>query len=299
MTIIEAQRKTAQILREGGVENAMNEARFLLEDALGMDNVQLVTGYRDHACETCVETAFEWAARRAAGEPLQYILGHTDFMGLDMKVAPGALIPRPETEGLCGLLAEEAKERAAGSDAGAYQDKTVPWPAHILDLCTGSGCIAAWAGHAFAGASVVAADLSEEALAIAAKNCKTHESFPGQIVLKQGDLFEAMEEGETFDVIIANPPYIPSATVDSLETEVKDHEPRLALDGGPEGMNVVGRIIAQAPDWLVPGGLLLMEIDDTQEEPVLAACSRSGRYASFTVLRDLAGKTRYLKACKA
>ena len=299
MTIIEAQRKTAQILREGGVENAMNEARFLLEDALGMDNVQLVTGYRDHACEACVETAIEWAKRRAAGEPLQYILGHTDFMGLDMKVTPGVLIPRPETEGLCELLAEEAKERAAQGDAGVSQNKTVPWPARILDLCTGSGCIAAWAAHTFADASVTATDLSEEALAVACANCKAHETYPGQITLKQGDLFDALPEGERFDVIISNPPYIPSATVDGLETEVKDHEPRLALDGGPEGMDVVSRIIAQAPDHLAPGGLLLMEIDDTQEELVAEACSRSGCYASFTVLRDLAGKVRYLKACKA
>ena len=298
MTIIEAQRKTAQILREGGVENAMNEARFLLEDALGMDSVQLVTGYRDHACEACVETAFAWAARRAAGEPLQYILGHTDFMGLDMKTAPGALIPRPETEGLCGLLAEEAKGRAA-------------WPARILDLCTGSGCIAAWAAHTFPGASVTAADLSEEALAVAQKNCKAHESYPGQVVLKQSDLFDALDTGDgssspgagtknrpRFDVILSNPPYIPSATVDDLESEVKDHEPRLALDGGPEGMDIVSRIIAQAPSYLVPGGLLLMEIDDTQEELVLAACKQSGKWSKYTVLRDLAGKVRYLKAFK-
>ena len=293
MTIIEAQRKTAQILREGGVENAMNEARFLLEDALGMDNVQLVTGYRDHACGACVETAFEWAARRAAGEPLQYILGHTDFMGLDMKVTPGVLIPRPETEGLCEMFAEEAKARAA---AGGTQTARRPWPARILDLCTGSGCIAAWAGHMFASASITATDLSEGALAVAKENCKAHESYPGQIVLKQGDLFEAVPEGQKFDVILSNPPYIPSATVDSLEPEVKDHEPRLALDGGQEGMDIVSRIIAQAPDHLVPGGLLLMEIDDTQEESALAACKDSGKWSKYTVLRDLADKVRYLKA---
>ena len=311
MTIIEAQRKTAQILREGGVENAMNEARFLLEDALGMDNVQLVTGYRDHACEACVETAFAWAARRAAGEPLQYILGHTDFMGLDMKVAPGVLIPRPETEGLCGLLKEEAKRRSAEQQAagalrqsaeqpaaGTLQTGGQPWSSRILDLCTGSGCIAAWAGHAFAGASVTATDLSEEALAVAKENCKAYEAHPGQIVLKQGDLFDALDDGETFDVILSNPPYIPSETVDALEPEVKDHEPRLALDGGPEGMDIVNRIIAQAPDHLAPGGLLLMEIDDTQEGLVLSACWQSGKWSKYEVLHDLAGKVRYLKAYK-
>ncbi|MBP5750545.1 MAG: peptide chain release factor N(5)-glutamine methyltransferase, partial [Firmicutes bacterium] len=289
MTILEAQRKTAQILKGGGVENAMKEARFLMEDALGMDNVQLVTSYRDFACGSCVETAFGWAERRAAGEPLQYILGHTDFMGLDMKVAPGVLIPRPETEGLCELLAEEAKKRAAETGKA--------WPGRILDLCTGSGCIAAWAGHAFPGASVVAADLSEEALAVAKENCRAHESFPGQIGLLQGDLFDALGgDGPRFDVILSNPPYVPSGTVDTLEREVKDFEPRLALDGGPEGMDIVSRIIEQGPGHLADGGLLLMEIDDTQEELVLDACAKTQRYVSYAILRDLAGKVRYLKA---
>ncbi len=300
MTIIEAQREIAKILREGGVENAMNEARFILQDALGFDSVQLVTGYRDHACQSCVETAFGWAARRAKGEPMQYILGRTDFMGLDIRVAPGALIPRPETEGLCELLVKEAEARRAG-------DPSVAWPSSILDLCTGSGCIAAWAAHTFAGAAVTATDLSEEALAIAAENC------PPQVTLLQGDLFAVWDNGDgslshaspgtrnrprcpRFDVILSNPPYIPSSTVDGLEAEVKDFEPRLALDGGPEGMDLVGRIIREAPDHLAKGGLLLMEIDDTQEAAVTEACRKSGRYASFEVLRDLAGRIRYLKA---
>jgi release factor glutamine methyltransferase len=295
MTVIEAQRETAKILREGGVENAMNEARFLLEDALGMDNVQLVTNYRNYACETCVETAFDWAKRRAAGEPLQYILGHTDFMGLDIKVAPGVLIPRPETEGLCELLAEEAKTRIAGTDGNV-------WPARVLDLCTGSGCIAAWAAHAFPEADVAAADLSEDALAVARENCSSYEHRPGQITLLQGDLFEVVARNrpqrQLFDVILSNPPYIPSATVDALDREVKDFEPRLALEGGPAGMDLVGRIIREAPDHLAADGLLLMEIDDTQEALVLDACGQSGRYASYEVLRDLAGKIRYLKAFK-
>ena len=293
MTVIEAQRETAKILREGGVENAMQEARYLLEDALGMDNVQLVTSYRNYACETCVETAFDWAKRRAAGEPLQYILGHTDFMGLDIRVAPGVLIPRPETEGLCELLAEEAKVRTAGTGGKV-------WPARVLDLCTGSGCIAAWAAHTFPEADVTAADLSEDALAIARENGSAYEHRPGQITLLQGDLFEVVARNrpqrQLFDVILSNPPYIPSATVDALEREVKDFEPRLALDGGPAGMDLVGRIIREAPDHLAPGGLLLMEIDDTQETLVLDACAGSHRYVSYEVLRDLAGKIRYLKA---
>ncbi|MBR5641134.1 MAG: peptide chain release factor N(5)-glutamine methyltransferase [Firmicutes bacterium] len=282
MTLIEAQRQVAKILRDADIENAANEARFLLQDALGYDSVQLVTGYRDYACQTCVDTAFEWAKRRAAGEPLQYILGHTDFMGLDIKVAPGVLIPRPETEGLCELL-----------------QKAETAPKRILDLCTGSGCIAAWAAHAYPESAVFAADLSEEALAIAAENCKAHESFPEQITLLQGDLFEALPDNtEPFDVIVSNPPYIPSATVETLESEVKDHEPRLALDGGPLGMNLVSRIIEETPAYLTPGGLLLMEIDDAQESLVRNACEASGAYSSSEVLRDLAGRTRYLKAFK-
>ena len=291
MTILEAQRGIAKILREGGVENAGNEARFLLEDALGISDAQLVTGYRDYACEACVETALAWAKRRASGEPLQYILGHTDFMGLDVRVAPGVLIPRPETEGLCELLTEEAKRRAAPGGN---------WPCRVLDLCTGSGCIAAWAGHAFAKASVTATDLSEDALAIARENCAAHEAFPGQVTLRQGDLFEALpQDGEAFDVILSNPPYIPSAAVDGLDPEVRGHEPRLALDGGPEGMDLVARIIEEAPAHLAPGGLLLMEIDETQETLVREAFAASGAYVAFDVRRDLAGRIRYARAEKA
>ena len=285
MTIIEAQREIAKILREGGVENAMNEARFFLQDALGYNSVQLVTGYRDYACQSCVETAFAWARRRAKGEPMQYILGCTDFMGLEIRVEPGVLIPRPETEGLCELLMEDGRR-----------------PSAILDLCTGSGCIAAWAAKTFPDAKITATDLSKDALSVAEENFCRHESFPGQVTLLQGDLFEALDavagDCPRFDVILSNPPYIPSSTVDELESEVKDYEPRLALDGGPAGMDLVSRIIEDAPDYLPPGGLLLMEIDDTQEELVREACASSGRYASFAVLRDLAGKVRYLKANK-
>ena len=216
--------------------------------------------------------------------------------------APGVLIPRPETEELCELLAEEVKARQSAVKDGkaARSDPSKPWPTRILDLCTGSGCIAAWAASAFGDAAVTAADLSEEAMAIAAENCRKHESYPGQVELLQGDLFSALDDGSgnrpRFDAILSNPPYIPSKTVDGLESEVKDHEPRLALDGGPDGMDLVSRIIKEAPDWLAPDGLLLMEIDDTQEEAVLSACRQSGRYASFEVLCDLAGKIRYLKA---
>ena len=140
----------------------------------------------------------------------------------------------------------------------------------------------------------------EDALAIARENCSAYEHRPGQITLLQGDLFEVVARNrpqrQLFDVILSNPPYIPSATVDSLEREVKDFEPRLALDGGPAGMDLVGRIIREAPDHLAAGGLLLMEIDDTQETLVLDACAGSHRYVSYEVLRDLAGKIRYLKA---
>lgn len=307
LTVIGAQMKIRDLLREAGVENAEGEAKLLLREAMGMSSTEFVLSYRQYACSACVEQAFAWADRRSAGEPLQYILGRAGFMGLDIQVAPGVLIPRPETEGLCEMLLKEAKRRdAEGGRKG--------WPSRVLDLCTGSGCIAAWAASAFPKAQVFAADLSEEALAIARENCAAFESRPGQVTLLQGDLFGALENlpasssngdgpctsGDRgvplFDAILSNPPYIPSATVDGLLPEVRDHEPRLALDGGPEGMDLVRRILREAPDHLAPGGLLLMEIDDTQEDAVLASCRNSGRWASFEVLCDLTGRVRYLRA---
>ena len=198
MTLLQLQQQIEKVLREGGIEQAQSEARFLLQDALGLDRAQLLMRYREPAREADIESAFAWAKRRADGEPLQYILGHTDFMGLDIRVAPGVLIPRPETEGLCELFLQETKRRTAQKSKQTCR---------ILDLCTGSGCIASWAGHAFPKAAVSATDLSEDALAIARKNCAAHEAFPGQIEVLQGDLFEALpKDVQPFDVILSNPP---------------------------------------------------------------------------------------------
>ena len=282
-----------RVFRKAGIACAEAEAAQLACHVLSCSKSWLYSHKDDEVEDKVLLASAALINERCKGRPLQYIIGTANFYGIDLAVDERVLIPRPETEGLCELLVNEAKAHRGADPASR-------WPARILDLCTGSGCIAAWAASAFGDAQIVAADLSEAALAIATENCRAHESYPGQIELLQGDLFGALDDGSgnrpQFDAILSNPPYIPSRTVDGLDAEVKDFEPRLALDGGPEGMDLVSRIIKEAPDWLAPGGLLLMEIDDTQEELVRAACEECGRYASFAVLRDLAGKIRYLKA---
>lgn len=312
MTINELINRITAELQAAGVENSAGEARFIAEDVFGKDRTWLFLNGRSQAGEAECSKALEFAARRAGNEPIQYILGHADFMGLDIKVGPGVLIPRPETETLCQLASEELQKVS----------KAVK-PLKILDLCTGSGCIAAYMQQSFPDGEVYAADISGEALSIAKQN------LPASVKLLQGDLFDALKrlvdtgacrETEArenmakspeaakahepgcgslkFDLIISNPPYIPSPVVDSLEAEVKDHEPRLALDGGQEGMELNRRIISEAPDWLKPGGLLFMEVDETQRQLLLDACRACGRYSEFQVLRDLYGKDRYLRAVR-
>lgn len=312
MTINELINRITAELQAAGVENSAGEARFIAEDVFGKDRTWLFLNGRSQAGEAECSKALEFAARRAKHEPIQYILGHADFMGLDIKVGPGVLIPRPETETLCQLASEELQKVS----------KAVK-PLKILDLCTGSGCIAAYMQQSFPDGEVYAADISGDALSTAKQN------LPASVKLLQGDLFDALKRlGDSescretearentakppeaakapepgrgslkFDLIISNPPYIPSPVVDRLEAEVKDHEPRLALDGGQEGMELNRRIISEAPDWLKPGGLLFMEVDETQRQLLMDACRACGRYSEFQVLQDLSGKDRYLRAVR-
>ena len=332
MTAHELVQKLTEKLSAAGVENAEGEARYIAEDALDAGMTWFfLNGNKELVCEEkaadgsmvktaqglAIDRAWEFAERRCQGEPIQYILGHTNFMGLDIKVAPGVLIPRPETEFLCGLASTALEElvEARSSEAGKSTESESPADDsfHILDLCTGSGCIAACMQDDFPDAKVYAADISEEALAIAKQN------VPESVTLLQGDLFGALDgldgaeqngsnsngsgknpdsagKNIKFDIIISNPPYIPSRVVDGLSTEVKDHEPRLALDGGEEGMDLIEKIIVEAADWLTTGGLLYMETDETQRSLLLETCEKCGRYSEFEVIKDLAGKDRYLRA---
>jgi release factor glutamine methyltransferase len=222
------------------------------------------------------ETLASLLAQRLLGTPLPYLIGHWEFYGLDFMVNQAVLIPRPETE----FLVEEALDWLHGRRQ----------PLLAADVGTGSGCIAvALACHAPA-LTVIASDVSRPALQVAAQNVLNHGLSP-QVHLLQADLSDGC--AGPFDLLCANLPYIPSATLEDLE--VSAHEPRLALDGGQDGLRLIERLLSQAASRVAPSGLLLLEIESGEGESAAEAAFRCFPDAVIRVLPDLAGKPRLLK----
>jgi release factor glutamine methyltransferase len=202
--------------------------------------------------------------RRRAGEPLQYITGECEFYGLPFRVTPDVLIPRPETE----HLVEKALSLAAQLPANQIS------PARILDVGTGSGAIAVALAHKLPNAQITATDISAPALALAAENAACN-SVAGRICFLQGDLL-APVAGETFDIIVSNPPYVSAADRPTLAVEVRDFEPSLALFAGPDGLDIYRRLIPAAFNALTPGGYIVLEIGYGQSTAIEALLSATG-----------------------
>jgi release factor glutamine methyltransferase len=216
------------------------------------------------------EAILALASRRIAGEPLQHVLGETDFYGCRLQVEPGVFIPRFETEEVAEFAAERIK------------------PEHsVLDLCTGSGCIAL-AVQKKTGARVTASDISAEALALAKRNA---EENGVTVDFMLSDMFEAIEE--KFDVILSNPPYIATAEIGTLDPVVRDFEPGAALDGGEDGLKFYRVIAAEAKNYLRAGGLIVLEIGAGQAEAVSALFAG---YADVQVKKDIYGSDRIFSA---
>lgn len=210
------------------------------------------------------------ARRRADGEPLQYILGTAPFRHLMLSVGPGTFIPRPETEAVAGRAME-----------------LLPEGGIAVDLCTGSGAIALSISHERPDARVVATETSSEALAWARRNSD------GRVSFHAGDLFEPLDPGlrGSVDVCVSNPPYIAYSEADGLPADVIDHEPHDALFAGSDGLSTIRRIVGEAPEWLRPGGWIVLEIGETQAEPVRDLLGSAG-YEAVEITTDLAGKDR-------
>lgn len=212
--------------------------------------------------------------RRLRGEPIQYIVGETEFFGLPFRVTPDVLIPRPETEHLVEKAIELARRRAAP---------------RIVDLCTGSGAIAVALAHALAATQVTATDLSHAALAVAQENALRNR-VESRIRFLEGDLFEPVA-GERFDLAVANPPYVPTSEGQSMSVEVRDHEPALALFAGVDGLDIYRRLIAAAPAVLVPGGYIVLEIGYGQAQAVDGLLVEAG-FRRIEFVPDLQGIPR-------
>ena len=267
-TVRETLRAGAARLSAAGVTEASNDAALLLSFVTGEAPLSLRA---DSGRELAAEDAVAYEAlliRRAAREPLQYITGEAPFMGLMLKAAPRVLIPRFDTETLC----EQALLRLCGRE-------------HVLDLCTGSGALAVAIADRFPDATVFAGDISSDAVALALENASR---CGVNVTVRQGDLF-APFAGERFDMIVSNPPYIPSGDLLGLMEEVHS-EPVLALDGGRDGLDFYRRIIDEAPHYLTAKGWLLLEFGDGQASAVAALLSEN--FEEIAVYSDLNGLER-------
>ena len=256
------------------------DARLLLEHVCGTGlQTLLLNGDRPVSEE---EAAYyrDLLDRRKKREPLAYILGRSDFMGLSFEVSSDVLIPEQDTE---NLIEEVMREICDGD--------------RILDLCTGSGCILLSLLHYSNNSVGVGTDLSEKAVAAAKKNA-VNLGLSDRADLRCGDLFEAVRPDERFDIIVSNPPYIQSGIIASLAPEVRDHEPRIALDGGEDGLSFYRRIIPAAARFLVTGGLLYLEIGYDQADAVTALMKEAGYYEVRTV-RDYGGNDRIVCGIKS
>lgn len=274
MTCLELHRRTLRRLRAAGIGNAEQEARWIGEHFIANFATLIVSRAEEIAAPASARLVERAVERRAAGEPLQYILGCTEFYSLELETAPGVLIPRPETECLVDRVL-----------------RTSHPPGPVLDLCCGSGAIAlALAANFAPPRSIVAADNSPSAVATTRRNARR---LGLAVDVRQGDLFAPVSE--RFAVIATNPPYVSETEYAELESMVRDHEPSAALRAGADGLDVIRRIADQALDHLLPGAALFCEIGANQGEAVRRLLETRG-FREARVHTDHAGRDRIVQA---
>ena len=287
MTVFEVLKGSADDLKDHRVENPRLNAELLLAQCLGFSRETLYANLRREIQTEEKKALDELLRRRMAGEPLQYLLGHQEFWTVDLKVDPRVLIPRPETE----VLVDQALSILATPSG------RVP---RVLDIGTGSGAIVIALTNEFEEIFAVATDISHEALLVAKKNAM-EARVDQRIRFIRGDLlhpFRSLREG-IFDLILSNPPYIRRSDIEELAREIKDHEPRLALDGGEDGLDFYRQMSRQIPSYLREGGWLLVEIGQGQGTEISALWEQSGCFRVPELVRDLSGIERVIKVQKA
>ena len=317
MRYSDAKKKAVEELKAARIEEAGTDAEYLLLEATGLERSSLFVKLFDEMPETEIGAFEQLVKRRCTHEPLQYIVGSQEFMGFDFMVTPDVLIPRFDTE----ILAELAIKRSVSAihslaaETGEDRRNNI---FRILDLCTGSGCVAVSVGLGSRNElirdkellsrldcfsiSVTGSDISPAAVSLAKKNLKINRKsvydreeethLKCNISFLKSDLFK--EISGTYHMITANPPYIVRDEIKELMPEITEHEPHIALDGGDDGMDFYRRICRKAPEYLVPGGRLLMEFDDSQAEPVEEMMLQAG-FTGIEIHRDLAGLRRVIE----
>lgn len=276
---------TVEYLKNHGAENPRLDAEVLLAQARGCQRIDLYAAYGEEASDDLRAMFRDYVARRAKGTPVAYIVGHKEFYSLDFEVTPDVLIPRPETESLVVALLDHAKHK--GNDS----------PLTIADVGTGSGIIAICTATFLPSASVTAIDLSPAALSVARINAERH-NIADRITFVESDLFAAVPPDAQFDIVASNPPYVSTAEMAELPTDVRDHEPHLALAAGERGTAVIEPLITQAAERLKPNGVLLIEIGPMIAVAVEQLIQASGYFDALPTIRDAAGHARVIQAVR-
>lgn len=275
---------TADFLAKKNVPGpaAKVEARLLLAHVLKCKPIDLLVRFEEQPADADRTTFRELIKRRVDGWPVAYLLGEKEFFLLPFEVTPAVLIPRPETETLVAEAVSILKKQPASL---------------VLDLCTGSGCIAVSVARGAKSARVTATDVSPDALDVARRNAQRNK-VADRIDFRAGDLFAALPAGATFDLVATNPPYIAQSELSGLQPEVRDHEPRLALDGGPDGLAFYRRIASGVGAVMKPGAWLLAEIGATQRDAVTALFAERPELEVVKTLKDMDGHARVVVARK-
>ena len=270
MTLKQALEKGVQLLEAENIADAKLDAWYLLSYVSGITRSDYILKQGEELDELTLYKYKDVLLKRAQHIPLQHITGEQDFMGFTFWVNEHVLIPRQDTE----TLVEEAL-------------RVIPSGGHILDLCTGSGCVIISIVALGQGLSGIGVDISDDALAVAREN--GNRLVPGKVEFVAGDLFNGVSG--KFSTIVSNPPYIRTDIIEELEPEVKDHEPRLALDGTADGLYFYRKIAAEAPQYLLDGGWLLVEIGYDQGRDVAELFKQAG-FIDVQIVKDLAGNDR-------
>ena len=294
------------LLEAAGIETARLDAECLAAQALGRPRWQVLLTPRRRLTPEEFGRYLALLGRRERREPLAYVLGMREFWSLSLSVSSGVLVPRPETETLVEatlavwseMQAEASREpRATSRELRAEsRESSIEGPT-IVELCTGSGAVAIALATEIPTARILATDVSWRALRVARANALAH-AVAGRIAFLRGNLWQAVDgqaPAGSVDLVVANPPYVPTRDVATLMPEIQ-WEPRLALDGGADGLRVQREIIATSPERIRPGGWLLLEIGADQAEAILALLRKQGRFETGRIFRDLAGRPRVIAA---
>ena len=259
-------------LDEAGIESPCVDAFYLLEAATGLSRSEYLLYAANEVKPEISEKYLDLIAERGSHVPYQYITKEADFMGLKIHVTPDVLIPRLDTE----VLVDEAS-------------RIIPKGGEVLDMCTGSGCMALALKSLRKDVNVCAGDISEAALDVAIGNAAANGL---EVTFARGDLFEAFA-GRSFDCIMSNPPYVTEREYMELTPEVKDHEPKLALTAGEDGLDIYRRLVPEAREHLKPEGVLIMEMGCFQGEAIKTLMEENG-YKNIKIIKDLAGLDRII-----